>query len=81
MIYSPMPAPNVRRVDDDGGHTLEEIAAVLGISRARVHQIECTALRKLRRDRSAVAAPEALAEIARNQRARRATWADEGASE
>lgn len=32
----------------EGGMTLEEVAAVLGISRARAHQLEVQTLRKIR---------------------------------
>jgi hypothetical protein len=35
-------------VADDGAHTLEEVAAVLGVTRERVRQIESIALRSLR---------------------------------
>ena len=45
-----MPATCALDVADKGAHTAEEVAALLGVSTARVRQIETKLLKRLRRD-------------------------------
>jgi DNA-directed RNA polymerase sigma subunit (sigma70/sigma32) len=64
------------KVDGDG-MTLEEIGRHFGVPRQSVYAILQRAYAKLRRNPQAIAVLRAAAELARAERNRRHTWADD----